>query len=286
MSIARLASLQPAGRHWRRLAGWLRTAAADLGLQAPNAPADAGWLRNMHRSGNTVVKLSGVEKRYEVGPVSNHVLTDVDLEIQSGDLISIMGASGSGKSTVMNILGLLDRPSGGVLELAGRPVASMGDDEISGLRNLGIGFVFQSFFLLPRLRAWENVAMPLNYRGVDRAEARLRAEAMLEKVGLKDSAEHRPTQLSGGQQQRVAIARALVGEPAMILADEPTGALDADTGNAIMDLFERINREEQVTIVIITHDQNVARRCRRNLRVVNGGIEELGASPAGRESRA
>ena len=262
---------------WRmpltRVSGWLRTASADIGPKAVDSPTDANWLAC--RSGQPVVKLSAVEKCYTVGPVSNRVLSDLDLEVRAGDLVSIMGASGSGKSTLMNILGLLDRPTSGTLELGGRSTSSMSDDAISKLRNLGIGFVFQSFFLLPRQCAWENVALPLNYRGVDRAHARERAEAMLDKVGLGSHAEHRPTELSGGQQQRVAIARALVGEPAIILADEPTGALDPQTGRAVMELFERINRDEQVTIVIITHDRGVADRCRRNLRVVDGRIEEL-----------
>ena len=221
-----------------------------------------------------MLSLAGVRKRYVVGPVSTDVLKGVDLKVRRGDLLSIMGASGSGKSTLMNIMGLLDRPSSGSCRVGGHDVATLEDDELSGLRNRSIGFVFQSFFLLPRLTAWENVALPLAYRGTAGPALRSRAEAMLDRVAMGEFAEHRPTQLSGGQQQRVAIARALVGEPAILLADEPTGALDPSTGREIVQVFKRLNDEDGVTVVIITHDRTLARQCARNARIEDGVLFE------------
>ena len=221
-----------------------------------------------------MLSMSDVRKRYKIGPVSTEVLRGVNLDVHLGDLLSIMGASGSGKSTLMNIMGLLDRPSTGSCRIGGIEVAALADDQLSDIRNRGIGFVFQSFFLLPRLTAWENVALPLTYRGLARPDLRERAERMLAKVAMDSMAEHRPTQLSGGQQQRVAIARALIGEPTILLADEPTGALDPDTGREIMQLFIQLNREDRVTVVIITHDRNVARQCGRNTQLIDGTIQE------------
>ena len=231
-----------------------------------------------------MLSLADVRKRYAIGPVTTEVLKGVDLEVRSGDLLSIMGASGSGKSTLMNIMGLLDRPSDGSCRIGGHDIKALDDDELSGLRNRSIGFVFQSFLLLPRLTAWENVALPLTYRGgLSRADLRDRAEQVLDKVAIRHLAEHRPTQLSGGQQQRVAIARALVGDPTILLADEPTGALDPDTGRAIMELFMRLNAEDHVTVVVITHDRAVARQCARNARIEEGVIVEERTD--GREAR-
>ncbi len=221
-----------------------------------------------------ILKLSGVSKHFTVGPVRTSIFHNIHLQVNAGDMVSIMGASGSGKSTLMNIMGLLDRPSGGSIALGGQNIASMDDNALSALRNRGLGFVFQSFFLLPRLCAWENVALPLAYRGAHGVEVREQAEDMLSKVGLAERLAHRPTELSGGQQQRVAIARALVGSPALLLADEPTGALDAETSREIMDLFERLNSDEKATLVLITHDYAIARRCERHLRLVDGEIEE------------
>ena len=232
---------------------------------------EAQWLP---QSDQPILKLSKVSKHFAVGPVQTSVFRDIHLQIHRGDMASIMGASGSGKSTLMNIMGLLDRPSDGLVELGGQDVASLSDDALSRLRNRSLGFVFQSFFLLPRLCAWENVALPLAYRGVSGSEVRERAEDVLAKVGLTERAMHRPTELSGGQQQRVAIARALVGQPSILLADEPTGALDAETSGEIMDLLVRLNTDDQVTLVIITHDHAVARRCGRNLRLADGEIQE------------
>ena len=228
-----------------------------------------------------MLSLSGVSRHFTVGPVRTTVFQSIDLKVGAGEMVSVMGASGTGKSTLVNIMGLLDRPSGGSLELGGHGIESMDDDGLSRLRNQGIGFVFQSFYLLPRLCAWENVALPLAYRGVTGAEARERGEAMLDKVGLAAKSAHRPNELSGGQQQRVAVARAIVGRPAILLADEPTGALDSNTSREIMELFERLNAEEQVTMVIITHDRAVAERCGRSLRLTDGRLEESASRQVG-----
>ena len=221
-----------------------------------------------------MLSLEDVRKSYVTGPVATEVLRGVQLEVGQGDLLSIMGPSGCGKSTLMNIIGLLDRPSSGSYRLKGRETAAMGDRELSRLRNASIGFVFQSFHLLPRLRAWENVALPLVYRGASGAALRRRAREMLERVGMAERADHRPGELSGGQRQRVAIARALVGEPDILLADEPTGALDAETGAEIMRLIARLNAEERLTAVIITHDGDVARQCARRARIDRGVLSE------------
>ena len=206
------------------------------------------------------------------------MLRGVSLSIQSGELVSIMGSSGSGKSTLMNLLGLLDRPSSGDYRFAGRDTSSLAEPEAAAIRNRKIGFVFQQFNLLPRLDARDNIGMPLLYRGLSRREAAQRAEPLLEAVGMAERGHHRPNELSGGQQQRVAIARALVGEPSLILADEPTGALDSEVGGEIMELFLRLNREQGIAVVIITHDAEVAARCPRQLVMRDGrlvGHEEV-----------
>ncbi|MCY3802990.1 MAG: ABC transporter ATP-binding protein [Gammaproteobacteria bacterium] len=220
--------------------------------------------------------LTDIHKTYVVGPAPVQILCGIDLKVNPGDLVSIMGSSGSGKSTLMNIIGLLDSPSSGSYMLDGREVLAMSDDQRSAIRNASIGFVFQSFYLLPRLTALENVGIPLVYRGMKNTEIRLRAAEALDRVGMGDCIEHRPNQLSGGQQQRVAIARALAGKPAIVLADEPTGALDQSTGNDIMDLFVRLNREEGTTIIVITHDAEIARRCVRRTRIEEGLLHEEG----------
>lgn len=220
------------------------------------------------------LRLIGVCKSYRIGPVTTEVLRGVDLEVAAGDLVSIMGPSGSGKTTLMNIVGLLDRPSAGRHLIDGRDVSGLGDDALSRLRNAHVGFVFQAFHLLPRLSAAENVCVPLVYRGTGRGEALRRARAMLERVGMADRLEHRPDQLSGGQKQRVAIARALAGEPALLLADEPTGALDGDTAGETMALLLELNAERGVTVLIITHDPAVARRCARRMRIDGGRLRE------------
>ena len=221
-----------------------------------------------------MLRLKDIRKTYLVGPAPVEVLRSVDLEVNHGDFVSIMGASGSGKSTLMHIIGLLDSPTSGSYSLDGREVSGMTDDRRAAIRNASIGFVFQSFHLLPRLTAVENVRLPLTYRGTGRAEMDRRARSALDRVGMGERTHHKPDELSGGQQQRVAIARALVAEPSLVLADEPTGALDPDTGNDIMDLFVELNREEGTTLVVITHDREVARRCARRTRIEKGALSE------------
>ena len=228
-----------------------------------------------------MLSLVDIHRSYRLGPVTTQVLHGVDLEVGAGDVMSIMGPSGSGKTTLMNIIGLLDRPTSGACVLDGRDVSGLGDDALSALRNRHIGFVFQSFHLLARLTALENVCLPLVYRGVGRADTARRACAVLERVGMDDRLHHRPDQLSGGQKQRVAIARALVGEPALLLADEPTGALDADTAREAMGLLLELNAERGVTILIITHDPTVARQCARRVRLRDGRLVEAPAPDPG-----
>ncbi|VFT51608.1 ABC transporter ATP-binding protein [Pseudomonas aeruginosa] len=202
------------------------------------------------------------------------ILKDVCLDIFPGESCAIVGASGSGKSTLLNILGLLDRPDSGAYRFAEHDIFSVDGDRLAAIRNRLIGFVFQSFNLLPRLNALDNVALPLSYRGMPRREALERAEAMLARVGLAERAGHRPADLSGGQRQRVAIARALVGEPALILADEPTGNLDASTAKEVLELLLTLNRERQVTLVVVTHDPSLAARLGRQLTVRHGEVHE------------
>lgn len=213
-----------------------------------------------------------------MGPTSLEVLKDIDLNIDRGDLISIMGQSGSGKSTLMNIIGMLDRPTSGSYSVDGIDVLACDKRHQAMLRNRFIGFVFQAFHLLPRLTAEANVALPLLYRGVSGKERRRIAHHWLDRVGMADRAHHRPNQLSGGQRQRVAIARALVGSPHIVLADEPTGALDARTSEDIMSLLLELNSGDHVTIIIITHDAEVAAQCIRRLRLASGALHETARS--------
>ena len=201
------------------------------------------------------------------------VLRDISTEIHEGEVVVILGPSGSGKTTLMNIIGCLDRPTSGTYELAGENVLKLKDRELSDLRLKSIGFVFQSFQLMPRESAVENVALPLSYAGVRKKERRIRATKALERVGLGDRVNFRPTQLSGGQKQRVAIARAMVNHPKILLADEPTGALDSKSGEQIMELFDSLN-EEGVTIVMITHDPRIAAKAKRIVRIIDGEIYE------------
>ncbi len=228
-----------------------------------------------------MLRLTDVRRSYRIGPVTTEVLRGVDLEVNAGDLMSIMGPSGSGKTTLMNIIGLLDRPSSGACVLDGRDVSGLQDDELAALRNRHIGFVFQSFHLLPQMTALENVCLPLVYRGAGRPAMRRHAQEILKRVGMADRIDHRPDQLSGGQKQRVAIARALVGEPALVLADEPTGALDTDTADEVMALLRQLNEERGITILIITHDPSVADRCARRTRISDGRLFESGAGRSG-----
>ena len=226
-----------------------------------------------------------IEKTFRLGPLDVPVLREVSLEVKKGELLSIMGPSGSGKSTLMNIIGLLGRQTSGSYLLSGRDVSSMKDRELSAFRNINIGFVFQSFNLLGHLTAQENVAVPLTYRRMGRGEIRHRASAMLEKVGMGERMHHKPDQLSGGQKQRVAIARALVGNPSVVLADEPTGALDSNTAEEVMQLLTGLNRTEQITILIITHDPAVAARCMRRTLIHEGRLWEDGSPPGAGAAR-
>lgn len=217
-----------------------------------------------------MIRVRGLSKVYRAGDTVVRALDSVDLDIGDGEFVAIMGPSGSGKSTLMNILGCLDRATAGTYELDGIRVTSLSEDRLAVVRNRKIGFVFQSFNLLSRLTALQQVELPLTYRNI--GNRRQRAARALAEVGLAERMHHRPTQLSGGQQQRVAIARCLVTEPALILADEPTGALDTRTGHEIMDMFSRLNAERGITIVLVTHEADVAAFARRVVQLRDGRI--------------
>jgi len=219
-----------------------------------------------------VIELDNVVKNYYLGPVTVPALKGISLKINEGELISIIGTSGCGKTTLMNILGLLDRPTSGEYRIEGRTIAECSDNELSTLRNKNIGFVFQQYNLLARLDVLQNVYVPLQYRGMTKADMQARSREMLKLVSMEDREHHKPNELSGGQQQRVAIARALVGTPNLILADEPTGALDVKTSDDIMNLFIRLNKESGITVVIITHSPDIAKRCPRIVSLSDGFI--------------
>lgn len=220
-----------------------------------------------------MIILDSLHKEYGQGATRVEVLSGVSLAVRQGEMCAVMGASGSGKSTLLNILGLLDRPTSGRYLLDGTDVAEAGADTLADLRNRCIGFVFQAFHLLPRLSALDNVGHPLLYRGMPRTERRRLAEVELARVGLSDRQAHRPEELSGGQRQRVAIARALVGNPVLILADEPTGNLDSASAAEIMDLLEQLNRSLNVTVIVVTHDPAIAARCSRQIVVRDGTVQ-------------
>ncbi len=216
-----------------------------------------------------IIEMRDLRKTYQLGATTVCALDGVDIEVAEAEMVAITGPSGSGKSTLMHIIGCLDRPDQGEYRLAGEDVSRLSKDRLAGIRNRRIGFVFQSFNLLPRLSALENVEMPLLYAG--RRDARARAGEALETVGLSDRMAHEPNQLSGGQRQRVAIARALVTDPAILLADEPTGNLDSNTGKEILAMFQQLNAQGR-TIVVVTHDQSVARHCSRQIRLRDGKV--------------
>jgi len=220
-----------------------------------------------------LIQLRGLHKHYQLGPNQVQALAGIDLDIEKNAYLAVTGTSGSGKSTLMNILGCLDRQTAGSYQLNGTEITGCSDQQLAEIRNRKIGFVFQSFNLLPRLSALENVMQPLIYRQLPVAQRRQLASAVLERVGLADRMHHKPNELSGGQRQRVAIARALVGEPSLIIADEPTGNLDSKTTAEIMALFDQLHQEGN-TIVMVTHEPQIARHCRRNLQLADGRIDQ------------
>ncbi|MGB4093669.1 MAG: ABC transporter ATP-binding protein [Ruminococcus flavefaciens] len=220
-----------------------------------------------------IISMRNIVKKYFIGqPNELEILHGLDLEIHEGEFAAIVGPSGSGKSTLMNIIGALDKPTSGFYELNGTDISQLDDSELSEIRNKEIGFVFQNFNLISRTNAIENVELPMLYAGVGRKERRKRAEELLELVGMSDRADHNPNELSGGQKQRIAIARALINTPSIILADEPTGALDSATGRMVMDIFHKLHKEERKTIILITHSPELASETERILTINDGNI--------------
>ena len=223
---------------------------------------------------DVVVRLENVVKTYSMGESEVHALRGISFQIEQGEFLSIMGPSGSGKSTCMNMIGCLDRPTSGLVEINGEETAKMTEKELAVLRNQTVGFVFQQYHLIPSMNVLENVMLPLKYAHVERSERIERAEVALEAVGLGERMKHRPHELSGGQKQRVAIARAMVTQPKILLADEPTGALDSTTGKQVMELFRQINTEKGTTIIIVTHDPRIGESTKRCIRILDGQIQE------------
>ena len=223
------------------------------------------------------IRMKDVKKEYHVADVLVRALQGVSFEVRRGEYITIMGPSGSGKSTLMNMIGCLDRPTSGLVEIGGKNTAEMTEKELAYLRNITVGFVFQQYFLLPSMNILENVMLPLRYQGIDRKESRRMAEEALVKVGLQDRLGHTPSELSGGQKQRAAIARATVTKPSIILADEPTGALDSETGRRVLEIFSEINKEG-TTVIIVTHDPNIGAHAPRQISILDGKIlQDTGA---------
>ena len=219
-----------------------------------------------------IIKTENLTKEYEAGSQIVKALSGIDLSVEKGEFISIMGPSGSGKTTLMNIIGCLDTPSGGTYHLNGKSVSDLTEDELANIRNKEIGFVFQSFHLLARNSALDNVMLPLRYAGSNKSEALIRSNEALDQVGLSDRANHTPAELSGGQQQRVAIARALVNKPSILFADEPTGNLDSKTGEDVMNIFKELNNNGQ-TIILITHEDSIAKQSNRIITIMDGLIK-------------
>lgn len=220
-----------------------------------------------------VISISDLWKIFTVGESEVQALRGISFSVEQGEFLSIMGPSGSGKSTCMNMIGCLDRPTKGEIVINGKSTADMNENELAHLRNETVGFVFQQYHLLPTMTVLENVMLPLRYQGLGFEERRKRAEQVLERVGLTDRLGHRPNELSGGQKQRVAIARATVTQPKIVLADEPTGALDSATGHAVLELFHEINEKEKTTIIIVTHDSEIGESCPRCIHILDGQIK-------------
>ena len=221
---------------------------------------------------NTVVRLDNVVKTYSMGESEVHALRGISFAIEQGEFLSIMGPSGSGKSTCMNMIGCLDRPTSGIVEINGKETAKMTEKELALLRNQTVGFVFQQYHLIASMNVLENVMLPLKYQKVEKSERVERAKQALEAVGLGERIKHRPHELSGGQKQRVAIARAMITKPKILLADEPTGALDSTTGKQVMEMFSKINQEQGTTVIIVTHDPGIGESTRRCIRILDGQI--------------
>ena len=221
-----------------------------------------------------VVRLDNVVKTYSMGESDVHALRGISFEIELGEFLSIMGPSGSGKSTCMNMIGCLDRPTSGIVEINGKETAKMTEKELALLRNQTVGFVFQQYHLIPSMNVLENVMLPLKYQKVEKSERVERAKKALEAVGLGDRLKHRPHELSGGQKQRVAIARAMITEPKILLADEPTGALDSSTGKQVMELFKTNYREKGTTVIIVTHDPGIGASTERCIKILDGQVTE------------
>lgn len=221
---------------------------------------------------NTIVRLDNVVKTYSMGESEVHALRGISFEIEQGEFLSIMGPSGSGKSTCMNMIGCLDRPTSGIVEINGKETAKMTEKELALLRNQTVGFVFQQYHLIASMNVLENVMLPLKYQKVEKSERVERAKQALEAVGLGERIKHRPHELSGGQKQRVAIARAMITKPKILLADEPTGALDSTTGKQVMEMFSKINQEQGTTVIIVTHDPGIGESTRRCIRILDGQI--------------
>ena len=226
-----------------------------------------------------VIRMDGITKVYDTGKVKVEALRGIDLHVGSAEFVAVVGPSGSGKSTLMNLIGCLDTPTGGTYELLGEPVAGLDRNALAAVRNRRVGFVFQNFNLLPQISAWENVELPMLFGGVSKKERRERVDGLLARVGLEDRMEHKPTELSGGQMQRVAIARALAMDPAILLADEPTGNLDTSSGGDIMSLFEDLWKQGR-TVVVITHDAALARRASRVVEIRDGVVTRDTGAPA------
>lgn len=225
---------------------------------------------------NNLIKMEGIKKSFNIGKENElEILHGINFDVNDGDFVSVVGQSGSGKSTLMNIIGLLDRQTSGYYQLNGVDISKLKDSELSAYRSKKIGFVFQNFNLIPRSNALKNVELPMTYAGVGKKERTERAEKLLEVVEMKDRMNHLPNELSGGQKQRVAIARSMANNPDIILADEPTGALDSKTGRNVMDLFHKLNKEEKRTIIIITHNMELAEEATRIYKMTDGLLEEI-----------